>query len=107
VSELAEAAARADALAQDGSERELAELRAKWADDLEAAARSADFRERAVAFRAIGQFRWRADEQNAARYQDDQKSIDVARNHCSPALNAFIFQSQFIAICRSVVEHHP
>jgi HEAT repeat protein len=59
VSELAEAAAQADALAEEGSERELADLRAKWGDDLEAAARSSDFRERAVAYRAIGQFRFR------------------------------------------------
>src|SRR5712691_7667103 len=72
VSELAEAAAQADALAQDGSERELAELRAKWADELEAAARSADFRERAVAFRAIGQFRWRAKEELLRRGLDDE-----------------------------------
>src|SRR5437879_9510517 len=40
VSELADAAAQADAFAQDGLERELAELRAQWADDVEAAARS-------------------------------------------------------------------
>ena len=72
MSELAEAAAQADALAQDGSERELAELRAKWADDLEAAARSGDFRERAVAFRAIGQFRWRAKEELLRRGLDDE-----------------------------------
>jgi len=57
---LQEAAAQADALAQEGQERELADLRGQWGDELEAAARSADFRERAVAFRAIGQFRWRA-----------------------------------------------
>ena len=56
---LQEAAAQADALAQAGSERELAELRAQWGDELEAAARSQDFRERAQAYRAIGQFRWR------------------------------------------------
>jgi HEAT repeat protein len=71
VSELADAAAQADALAQDGSERELAELRAQWADELEAAARSEDFRERAVAFRAIGQFRWRAKEELLRRGLDD------------------------------------
>jgi hypothetical protein len=68
---LAEAAAQADALAQDGSERELAELRARWDDDLEAAARSQDFRERAVAFRAVGQFRWRAKEELLRRGLDD------------------------------------
>jgi len=44
MSELADVAAQADLLAQDGSERELADLRAKWGDDLEASARSADFR---------------------------------------------------------------
>lgn len=68
---LAEAAAQADALAQAGSERELAELRAAWGDELEAAARSQDFRERAVAFRAIGQFHWRAKEELLRRGLDD------------------------------------
>jgi len=68
---LQEAAAEADALAQSGSERELSQLRAKWDDELEAAARSADFRERAVAFRAIGLFRWRAKEELLRRGLDD------------------------------------
>jgi HEAT repeat protein len=68
---LQEAAAQADALAQAGSERELADLRAQWGDELEAAARSQDFRERAVAFRAIGQFRWRAKEELLRRGLDD------------------------------------
>ena len=69
---LAEAAAQGDELAQSGSERELADLRTKWADDLEGAARSSDFRERAVAFRAIGQFRWRAKEELLRRGLDDE-----------------------------------
>jgi HEAT repeat protein len=56
---LQEAAAQADELAQSGAERELAALRQQWADEVEAAARSADYRERAMAFRAIGQFRFR------------------------------------------------
>jgi HEAT repeat protein len=56
---LAEAAAEADALADRGAERELATLRGQWDDELEAAARSKDFRERAVAYRAIAQFRFR------------------------------------------------
>jgi hypothetical protein len=56
---LAEAAATADGLAQQGSERELAQLRTQWGDDLEDAARSSDYRERAVAYRAVGQFRFR------------------------------------------------
>jgi hypothetical protein len=58
-STLQEAAAQADALAQQGDERALAALRAQWDDELEASARDRDFRERAVAYRAIGQFRFR------------------------------------------------
>ena len=69
---LAEAAARADELAEAGSEQELADLRREWGDDLEAAARSADFRERAVAYRAIGQFRWRQKEELLRRGLDDE-----------------------------------
>jgi HEAT repeat protein len=56
---LGEAAAQADGLAQAGSERELADLRSEWADELESAIRSRDYRERAVAYRALGQFRFR------------------------------------------------
>jgi HEAT repeat protein len=56
---LAEAAAAADGLAQQGSERELAQLRSEWGEELESAVRSPDYRERAVAYRAIGQFRFR------------------------------------------------
>jgi hypothetical protein len=69
---LADAAAQADELAQAGSERELADLRTTWGDDVEAAARSGDFRERAVAYRAIGQFRWRAKEELLRRGLDDE-----------------------------------
>ena len=58
--ELAEAAARAEELTRTpGSEQELATLRAQWDDELEAAARSADYRARGQAFRAVGQFRFR------------------------------------------------
>jgi HEAT repeat protein len=56
---LAEAAAEADELAIRGAERELAQLRSDWDEEIEAAARSDDFRERAVAYKAIGQFRFR------------------------------------------------
>jgi hypothetical protein len=56
---LAEAAAKAAEYAEGGKERELADLRRQWEDELEGAARSQDFRERALAYRAIGQFRWR------------------------------------------------
>ncbi len=68
---LAEAAARAEELWAAGSQRELAELRANWDDQLEADARSQDFRERAMAFRAIGMFRWRAKEELLRRGLDD------------------------------------
>ena len=56
---LAEAAARGDELAQSGAERELAALRQEWDEEVESATRSGDYRERAVAYRAIGQFRFR------------------------------------------------
>jgi hypothetical protein len=69
---LSEAAARADELAQQGGERELADLRKEWGDELEAAVRSADYRERAVAYRAIGQFRWRAKEELLRRGLEDE-----------------------------------
>jgi HEAT repeat protein len=59
LSTLAEAAVQADALAGEGRERELADLRRTWDDELEAAVRSQDYRQRAVAYRAIGQFRFR------------------------------------------------
>ena len=55
MSTLAETAARGAALTD---ERALADLRREVADDLEAAARSQDYRERAVAYRAIGQLRF-------------------------------------------------
>jgi HEAT repeat protein len=58
--QLAEAATRAEELARSGgSERELAELRARWDDEIEAAARSGDYRVRGLAYRAIAQFRFR------------------------------------------------
>ena len=49
---LAEAAARAAELTD---ERALADLRREVADDVEAAVRSKDFRERVVGYRAVGQ----------------------------------------------------
>jgi HEAT repeat protein len=69
---LAEAAAQADELAQSGSERELATLRQQWDDELESAARSADYRERAIAYRAIGQFRFRQKLELLRRGLDDE-----------------------------------
>jgi HEAT repeat protein len=53
---LAEVATRA---AQLTDERQLAQLRAAADEEIEEAARSADFRVRAVAYRAVGQMRFR------------------------------------------------
>jgi hypothetical protein len=69
---LAEAAAQADALAEEGKERELADLRRQWAEEVEAGARSADYRERAVAYRAVGQFRFRQKIELLGRGLDDE-----------------------------------
>jgi HEAT repeat protein len=68
---LAEAAAQADALAEAGDERALSQLRAEWDEELESATRSDDFRERAVAFRAIAQFRFRQKIELLRRGLDD------------------------------------
>ena len=68
---LADAAAEADAFAEEGKEREVSQLRAKWDEELEMAARAGDFRERAVAYRAIGQFRFRTKKELLRRGLDD------------------------------------
>jgi HEAT repeat protein len=76
MSSLAEAAAQADAFAEEGNERELSQLRAQWDDDLEAAARTSDFRLRAVAYRAIGQFRFRTKKELLRRgLEDDSPAV--------------------------------
>jgi tRNA/tmRNA/rRNA uracil-C5-methylase (TrmA/RlmC/RlmD family) len=69
---LAEAAAQADALAEAGSETELAKLRSEWGDEIEAAIRSSDYRERAVAYRAISQFRFRQKAELLRRGLEDE-----------------------------------
>jgi len=56
---LAEAAAQADELAAAGDAKALATLRAQWDEEVEHAARHADYRIRAQAYRAIAQFRFR------------------------------------------------
>jgi HEAT repeat protein len=66
---LSEAAAHADGLED---ERERAQLRAQWDDELESAARNADFRVRAVAYRAIGQFRFRTKKELLRRGLEDE-----------------------------------
>jgi hypothetical protein len=69
---LADAAAKADELAQAGAERELAALRQQWDDEVESAARSADYRERAGAYRAVGQFRFRQKTELLRRGLEDE-----------------------------------
>ena len=69
---LAEAAAEASALADAGAEQELAVLRSRWDDEVEAAVRSADYRERAVGYRAIAQFRFRQKIELLRRGLDDE-----------------------------------
>jgi HEAT repeat protein len=73
---LADAAAQADAFAEDGNERELSQLRAQWDEELESAARAPDFRDRAVAYRAIGQFRFRQKTELLRRgLEDDSPAV--------------------------------
>jgi HEAT repeat protein len=69
---LAEAAAEADRLAQAGDERGLADLRKEWADEVESAARHADYRVRAQAYRALAQFRFRQKQELLRRGLDDE-----------------------------------
>jgi HEAT repeat protein len=66
---LAEAAAKA---AQITDERELAQLRAEVAEEVESSARSGDYRERAIAYRAIGQLRFNQKTELLRRGLEDQ-----------------------------------
>jgi len=76
MSSLAEAAVQADAFAEEGNERELSQLRAQWDDELESAARTSDFRMRAIAYRAIGQFRFRTKRELLRRgLEDDSTAV--------------------------------
>jgi HEAT repeat protein len=70
--DLAEAAAKADELAQAGDERSLATLRVQWDEEIEHAARDADYRVRAQAYRAIAQFRFRQKLQLLRRGLEDE-----------------------------------
>jgi HEAT repeat protein len=72
---LLEAAKEAERLAQFGAERELATLRQQWDEEVESAARSGDYRERAVAYRAIGQFRFRQKLELLRRGLDDDSPV--------------------------------
>ena len=76
---LAEAAAQADAFAEEGTEQELAKLRSEWDELLEASERGADYRERAVGYSAIGQFRFRAKTELLRRGLEDESPACAAR----------------------------
>jgi HEAT repeat protein len=69
---LADAAARAAELAEAGEVRALADLRTEWDEEIESAARDQDYRVRAQAFRAVGQFRFRQKLQLLRRGLEDE-----------------------------------
>lgn len=69
---LAEAASRAEALAEAGDERALAALRVEWDDEIESAARDGDYRVRAQGYRAIAQFRFRQKRELLRRGLEDE-----------------------------------
>jgi HEAT repeat protein len=83
---LQDAAERADALAVAGDERALAVLRAEWDDEIEAAARHADYRVRGQAYRAIAQFRFRQKLELLRRGLEDESP--AARGSALIALEA-------------------
>ena len=83
---IAEAAAQADELAQAGDEKSLATLRVQWDEEIEAAARDADYRVRAQAYRAIAQFRFRQKLELLRRGLEDESP--AARGSALIALEA-------------------
>ena len=83
---LAEAAALADEYAQKGLEKDLATLRSQWDDEIEAAARHADYRVRGQAYRAIAQFRFRQKLELLRRGLEDESP--AARGSALIALEA-------------------
>ena len=107
---LAEAAAEADALAQAGDERALAALRQRWDDELEAAARSGDYRVRAQAYRAIAQFRFRQKRELLRRGLEDESP--AARGSALIALESLSRQhpgdvNSYRALLHELAAHDP
>ena len=73
--DLVEAAARADPHPrQPGNQRDMATLPAPWDHQHQEAARSADYRVRGHAFRAIGQFRFRQKLELLRRGMEDESA---------------------------------
>lgn len=83
---LAEAAVKADALAQAGDEKALAALRVQWDEEIEAAARDADYRVRSMGYRSIAQFRFRKKLELLRRGVEDESP--AARGSALIALEA-------------------
>jgi HEAT repeat protein len=84
---LAEAAEQAERLAAAGDAPGLATLRGQWADEIEAAARDADYRVRGQAYRALAQFRFRQKLELLRRGLEDESP--AARGSALIALEAF------------------
>ncbi len=84
---LAEAAAKADELAQAGDERSLAALRVQWDEEIEFAVRDSDYRVRAQGYRALAQFHFRQKIQLLRRGLEDDSP--AARGSALIALEAF------------------
>ena len=83
---LAEAAEQAERLAAAGDANGLATLRVQWADEIEAAARDADYRVRGQAYRALAQFRFRQKLELLRRGLEDESP--AARGSALIALEA-------------------
>jgi HEAT repeat protein len=110
LSNLLEAAAEADALAQAGDERALARMRAEWDEELESAARAADYRVRAQAYRAIAQFRFRQKRELLRRGLEDESP--AARGSALIALEALSRQhpgdvNAFRGLLHELAAHDP
>jgi HEAT repeat protein len=83
---LEQAAKLADEYAQRDLQKELATLRSDWDDEIEASARHADYRVRALAYRSIAQFRFRQKLELLRRGLDDESP--AARGSALIALEA-------------------
>jgi HEAT repeat protein len=84
---LADAAAKAEELANAGDERSLAALRVQWDEEIEFACRNSDYRVRAQGYRALAQFRFRQKIQLLRRGLEDESP--AARGSALIALEAF------------------